>query len=146
MSSTKISSEERIVRVGVDIVEDEGIIVVGEKHDEVGERIEVEAIDKYEGAVDIVDDKGEIRAGEKHGTAGDKGDNKGEVEVEVYVDVEVGIDVSVAGVNDDNRRNPLPWLCPGFTPGFGANELKPAPFQLLASQYPQSSPHALGSA
>ena len=72
----------------VDIVDDEGEIGDVEKHDGVGERIEVEAIDKYEGAVDIVDDKGEIRAGEKHGTAGDKGDNKGEVEVEVYVDVE----------------------------------------------------------
>ena len=92
------------MRVEVDIVEDEGIIVVGEKHDEVGEHIEVEAIDRYEGVVDIVDDKGEIRAGEKHGTAGDKGDNKGEVEVEVYIDVEVGINVSVAGVKDDNRR------------------------------------------
>ena len=113
--------------------------------------LEVEATDRYEGVVDIVDDKGEIRAGEKHGTAGDKGDNKGEVEIEVYVDVEVGIDVSVAGVNDDNRRihcslPPLPWFCPGFTPAFGANELKLATFQLLVSQYPQSSPHALGSA
>ena len=39
------------------MVDDEGEIGDVEKHDEVGERIEVEAIDRYEGVVDIVDDK-----------------------------------------------------------------------------------------